>query len=86
MNDFKTSGQKNLSAIKKNAGSIENKRVLIEIYIRKCKNKKTREKLEEKSLLAAIDIKGLEPKLGSDGFVAVNAVFQIEPDFDNSVN
>lgn len=78
--------KKNLSAIKRNAGSIENKRVLIAIYIRKCKNKKMRKKLEEKALLATIDIKGVEPKLGSDGFLTVNAVFQIEPDFDNSVN
>lgn len=78
--------KKKLSAIKRNAGSIENKRVLIAIYIRKCKNKKMRKKLEEKALLATIDIKGVEPKLGSDGFLAVNAVFQIEPDFDNSVN
>lgn len=78
--------KKNLSAIKRNAGSIENKSMLIEIYIRKCKNKKMRKKLEEKSLLATIDIKSLDPKLGSDGFLAVNAVFQIEPDFDNSVN
>lgn len=68
-NDFETSGQKNLSAIKRNAGSIENKRVLIEIYIRKCKNKKMRKKVEEKALLATIDIKGLKPKLGSDGFL-----------------
>lgn len=45
-----------------------------------------RKKLEEKALLATIDIKGVEPKLGSDGFLAVNAVFQIEPEFDNSVN
>lgn len=75
-----------LSAIKRNAGSIKNKWMRIEIYIRKCKNKKMREKLEEKALLATIDIKGLEPKLGSDGFLAVNAAFQIEPYFDNSVN
>lgn len=60
--------------------------MLIAIYIRKCKNKKMRKKLEEKALLATIDIKGVEPKLGSDGFLAVNAVFQIEPEFDNSVN
>lgn len=87
MNDFGTSGQNNLSAIKRNPGlpegSIENKRVLIEIYIRKCKNKKMRKKLKETALLATIDIKGLDPKLGSDGFLALNAVFQIEPDFDN---
>lgn len=28
-----------------------------------------RKKLEKKALLAAIDIKGLKPKLGSDGFL-----------------
>lgn len=61
--------KKNLSAIKRNEGSIENKRVLIEIYFIKCKNKKMRKKLEEKALLATIDIKGLKPKLGSDWFL-----------------
>lgn len=44
-----------------------------------------RKKLEEKDLLATIDIEVLEPK-GSDGFLSVNAVFRIEPELDNSVN
>lgn len=64
---------------------VENKRGLIEIYIRKCKDKRMRKKLEEKDLLATIDIEVLEPK-GSDGFLSVNAVFRIEPELDNSVN
>lgn len=45
-----------------------------------------RKTLGEKALLATIDIKDLEPKLGSGGFLSVNAVFQIKPDLDNSVN
>lgn len=87
MNDFGTSGQSNLNAIRRSPGlpenSIENKRLLVEIHTRKCKKKKIRKKLEERALLATTD---LDPKLGSDGLLDVNAVFQTEPDFDKSVN